>query len=92
MFITMMVIPVVAEEEHSSGMAHKHKQHGQQQHKQSQHKGMHHGGHGAIAKGIEKFPTSSYTKSKPARAIQKPGMPKMQGDAIKGKLSCFPYC
>lgn len=91
-----MVTPVVAEESHSSGMNHMHKQ---QQHKQSQHKEMedkgkhkgmqhsggHHGGHGAITKGIEKFPTSSYTKSKAVRAIQEPEMPKMQGNPIKGK-------
>ncbi len=83
--ITLMLSPVVAEEEHVPDKAHKHKQHGQQQHKGMQHGGGHHGGHGAIAKGIEKFPTSSYTKSKPVRAIQKPGMPKMQGDPIKGK-------
>lgn len=92
--VTLMVTPVVAEESHSSGMSHKQKQHEQQQHKQSQHKvmehqgkhqGMQHGGHGAIAKGIEKFPTSSYTKSKPVRAIQKPDMPKMQGNPVKGK-------
>ncbi len=83
--ITLMLAPVVAEEEQSPDKAHKHKQHGQQQHKGMQHGGGHHGGHGAIAKGIEKFPTSSYTKSKPVRAIQKPGMPKIQGDPIKGK-------
>ena len=88
-FVTLMMTSVVAEEVHSPDKSHKHKQHGQQ-HKSMQHKGMkhgggHHGGHGAIAKGIENFPTSSYTKSKPVRAIQKQGMPKMQGDPIKGK-------
>ena len=72
--VTLMVTPAVAEESHSSGMGHKQQQHKKSQHKEmehkGQHKGMQHGGHCVIAKGIEKFPTSSYTKSKPVRDIK----------------------
>lgn len=75
----------MAEEGHSSGPSHKHKHQQHNQHKPMQHGSGHHGGHGAIAKGIEKFPTSAYTKSKLIRDIQRPDMPKMKGDPVKGK-------
>ena len=55
---------------------------------QPHHGGGHHGGHGghgAIAKGIEKFPTVSYTEHKSPRKIQSPLLASIQGDAAKGK-------
>lgn len=87
--------PVSAEEGHTSDSTHenKHKPKHHQQHNTEQHGGGHgaghggghHGGHGAIAKGIENFPTSAYTDAKLARDIQSPATPKMQGDPVKGK-------
>ena len=86
-FLFSIHVPASAEEGHSDGSDHQHKQ---QQHKKmhqggGHHGGGHHGGHGAIAKGIEKFPTSAYAEDKPVRDIQRPGMPNMQGDPVKGK-------
>jgi len=69
----------MAEDGHSASS------HKQQHNKEKHHGGGHHGGHGAIAKGIEKFPTSAYTENKLAREIQRPDMPNMQGDPVKGK-------
>ena len=80
LLLLTMHYPAHAEQGHSPTSQHK-----QPHHKQMQHGGGHHGGHGAIAKGIEKFPTIDYVTHKPARDIQRPGMPSMQGDPVKGK-------
>jgi len=74
--LLLMDVPAKAEEEHS---------HKQQQQQHNQHEPVHHGKHGAIARGIEKFPTSAYKEDKLVRDIQRPDMPKMQGDPVKGK-------
>ena len=73
--------PVLAEEGHATTTSHK-----KPQHMEIKHGGGHHGGgHGAITKGIEKFPTISYTENKTVRDIERPAIPTMQGDPIKGK-------
>lgn len=77
--------PAHAENEHAPSMHHGKSHHEQMQHGNGEHGGGHHGGHGAIAKGIEKFPTTSYTDNKPARDIERPPVPAMQGDPVKGK-------
>lgn len=74
--------PTHAEEGHAGASAHK------KSHKMKMHHGSgHHGGghHGAITKGIEKFPTSSYIENKTAREIERPTLPQIQGDPVKGK-------
>ena len=81
--------PAYAEEGHAGASMHKpmhkksHKM--KMQHGGGHHGGGHHGGHGAIKKGIEKFPTIAYSDKKSARAIEHPTTPHMQGDPIKGK-------
>lgn len=72
--------PVHAEEEHANTSMHEHSHHAQMQHGDG-----HHGGHGAIAKGIENFPTIDYASSKPTRGIEQPEMPPVQGDPLVGK-------
>ena len=62
--------------------------HAQNQHESMHHDGGHHG-HGMIARGIEKFPTSAYSDNRRVRDIQRPDMPKMQGDPVKGKHLAF---
>ena len=83
--LLIMHHPVHAVEKHSAASPHKKSQHAQMQHDEGQHGGGHHGEHGAITKGIEKFPTIDYTEKKAARGIERPAMPAMQGDPVKGK-------
>lgn len=73
--------PARAEEQHTPTMHH----HQHMHHDSNVHAGGHHGGHGAITKGIEKFPTTSYTEHKTTRAIETPPLPAMPGDPVKGK-------
>ena len=77
--------PVHAEEGHATTTSHKKNHHMKMEHGGGHHGGGHHGGHGAITKGIEKFPTIRYTDNKTARKIERPAIPSMQGDPIKGK-------
>ncbi|MCK4742257.1 MAG: sulfur oxidation c-type cytochrome SoxA [Sulfuriflexus sp.] len=74
--------PLHAEKEHSTASPHKKSHHMKMKHGGGHHAGGH---HGAITKGIEKFPTISYTDNKSMRDIQRPALPSMQGDPIKGK-------
>jgi len=71
-----------------------------QEHQMSMHKnnmhagkqaGGHHGGghHGAMVKGVDKFPTSAYQGSPVARDIAIVKLPKMQGNAHKGKQIAY---
>ena len=75
-------VPASAEEVPGSDMS---REHAPQHQEAMQHDSGHHGGHGAIARGIENFPTSAYAEDKVVRDIQRPVMPGMQGDPVMGK-------
>ena len=74
-----------AEEEHTSTSQHTKPHHMQMKHGGGHHAGGHHGSHGSITKGIEKFPTVSYTENKTARDIERPTLPHIHGDPLHGK-------
>jgi len=86
LLVSLLVIvqPSIAEKAHVT-----HAQHEKPQHAHMQHSGGGHGHHGSIKKGIEKFPTIAYSGSKHMRVIERPAMPKMQGNPLKGKHLAF---
>ncbi|MFK5914463.1 MAG: sulfur oxidation c-type cytochrome SoxA, partial [Woeseiaceae bacterium] len=88
-----LCMPVVAQEENNAKHHPKmhHKAEGKMQHKggHMKHGGGHHGAHGMIAKGSEKFPTSAYNETKKVRSIERPSLPSMKGDPVKGKTLAY---
>jgi len=71
---------------------HKNNSHiGKTHHKRGQmhHGAVHHGGHGMIAKGSDKFPTTSYNESRSGRSVEKPLQPRIHGDPVKGKALAY---
>jgi len=48
-----------------------------------------HGHHGMVHKDAKKFPSTSYSETKHARAISRPTMPGIKGDAAKGKQLAY---
>jgi len=88
-------------DESSPVQKHKMKQHGHdksnpvQQHKMKQHNGGHishaggHMGHGMVNPESKKFPSTGYSETKKIRPIERPTLPHMKGDPVKGKVLAY---
>ncbi len=92
----LICMPVIAQEDDATKqhqlMSHqKHSGNKKNHGHKMQHGGGHQGGghHGMIAKDARKFLTIAYNETKQPRPVNKPAIPKIKGDANKGKVLAY---